>query len=81
MQNISVLTDFEVVSNTSNFRKIASPTEFDAYSFFAAGNFVFISNSHNRTIRFSLDNFDPKNITEDSIGQWVNRIRKLYPNF
>lgn len=81
MNNISVLTDFEALTNTSNFKKINTPEGLEKYAFYVSGNFVFISNNNNRTIRFSLANFNSADISEEHIRDWVNRIHKLYPNF
>jgi len=81
MNNISVLTDFEALTNTSNFKKINTPVGLEQYAFYISGNFVFISNNNNRTIRFSLANFNTSEISETEIRDWINRIHKLYPNF
>lgn len=81
MNNISVLTDFEALTNTANFKKLSSPPGLEGYSIYAGGNFIFISNASNRTIRFSLANFNTKDITNDGIQEWIDRIHKLYPNF
>ncbi|MFT3703284.1 MAG: hypothetical protein QM802_12980 [Agriterribacter sp.] len=81
MNNISVLTDFEAFTNASNFRKIDTPAGLENYTFYISGNFVFISNSNKRAIRFSLANFNANEISEAEIHEWVNRIHKLYPTF
>ncbi|MFT3950070.1 MAG: hypothetical protein QM763_24105 [Agriterribacter sp.] len=81
MNNISVLTDFEAVTNTSNFRSIESPAGLEDYSFYIAGSFIFVSNQRNRTIRFSLANLATKDITPVIINEWIERIQKLYPTF
>ena len=81
MNNISVLTDFEALTNTSNFRKLDTPEGLEGYSIYCGGNFVFISNTCNRTIRFSLGNLNSQTISADDIYGWVKRIHQLYPNF
>ena len=81
MNNISVLTDFEALTNTINFKKLPSPPGLESYTIYAGGNFIFISNAKNRTIRFSLANFSTNDITNDGIQEWIDRIHKLYPSF
>lgn len=81
MNNISVLTDFEALTNTSNFRSIESPAGLEDYTFCVSGNFVFISNKNNRTIRFSLANLVTKDISPAIINEWIERIQKLFPTF
>jgi len=81
MENICVLTDFEALTNTSNFKKVNSPVGLEQYAFYVSGYFVFISNNNNRAIRFSLANFNTSDISETEIRGWINRIHKLYPNF
>ncbi len=81
MNNISVLTDFEALTNTSNFRSIESPDGLEDYTFCLSGIFVFISNKKNRTIRFSLANQATGDITPGMINGWLERIQKLFPNF
>ncbi|HEX5024032.1 MAG TPA: hypothetical protein VFV68_02120 [Agriterribacter sp.] len=81
MNNISVLTDFEALTNTINFKALASPPGLESYSIHVGGNFIFISNAKNHTIRFSLANFNTKDITNESIQDWLDRIHKLYPGF
>ncbi|MBN8790350.1 MAG: hypothetical protein J0I84_24980 [Terrimonas sp.] len=82
MNNISVLTDFEALTNTSNFKYIESPAGLEDYSICLAGNFIFVSNKQkNRTIRFSLANLAAKDITPGVINEWIERIQKLYPAF
>ncbi len=81
MNNISVLTDFEALTNTVHFKEFPSPRGLESYTIHAGGNFVFISNEKNRTIRFSPTDFNITDITEDEIEEWMVRIRKLYPGF
>lgn len=80
MENISVLTDFEQVANNGKFRQIDAPAGLESYSVHIGGNFIFISNAAQRTVRFSLANFDT-NVSSESIHEWINRIKKLYPGF
>ncbi|MBX2922647.1 MAG: hypothetical protein KF746_10685 [Chitinophagaceae bacterium] len=77
MENISVLTDFDQVVNTGRFTQINAP---EGYSVYIGGNFIFISNAAQRTVRFSLANFDT-NVSSDAIHEWIGRIKKLYPGF
>lgn len=81
MNNISVLTDFEATTNTTNFKKLPSPPGLETYTIYIGGNFIFISNAKNRTIRFSLANFNTTDVTPDGIQEWIDRIHKLYPTF
>lgn len=81
MNNISVLTDFEAQTNTSNFKSIESPTGLEDYNFCLSGNFIFISNKNNRTVRFSLANLATRDITPTVINEWIERIHKLFPAF
>lgn len=81
MNNISVITDFEALTNTSNFKLIDSPDGLEDYSFCLSGNFIFISNKKNRTVRFSLANLVTKDITPTIINEWIDRIQKLFPTF
>ena len=81
MNNISVLTDFEALTNTSNFKHIESPAGLEEYNFYLSGNFIFVSNKNNRTIRFSLANLATKDITPGVISGWIERIQKLFPTF
>lgn len=81
MNNISVLTDFEALTNTSNFRKLDTPEGLEKYSIYFGGNFVFISNTGNRTIRFSLGDLNSGTISAEDIHGWLKRIHQLYPNF
>lgn len=81
MNNISVLTDFEALTNTSNFKSIESPAGLEDYNFCISGNFVFVSNKNNRTIRFSMANFNTNDISPAVINEWIERIRKLFPAF
>ena len=81
MNNISVLTDFEALTNTVHFKQLPSPTGLENYTIHAGGNFVFISNEKNRTIRFSPADFSISHITDTEIKEWMERIHKLYPGF
>lgn len=81
MNNISVLTDFEALTNTIHFKQLPSPPGLESYTIHAGGNFIFISNEKKRTIRFSLANFNTNNITNTVIQDWIERIHKLYPSF
>ena len=81
MFNISILTDFDSLATTIHFEKLASPPGLETYSICTGGNFIFISNTNNRTIRFSNADFHTADINDSKIKEWISRIHILYPNF
>ncbi|MGN6435265.1 MAG: hypothetical protein ACTHMM_01980 [Agriterribacter sp.] len=81
MENICVLTDFEQGANTVKFKQLDTPAGLEQYSVYIGGNFIFISNAAQRTVRFNLANFNTSNVSSESIQEWIRRIQKLYPGF
>ena len=80
MENVCVITDFEEIAVTRKFEQVASPTGLEGYSIYLGGNFIFIQNPKQMTIRFHLPNFTSQ-MNPDMIHTWIERIKRLYPNF
>ncbi|PVD52221.1 hypothetical protein DC498_10890 [Terrimonas sp.] len=80
MENISVLTDFPESEFQQYYKKIAENILGD-YTIYSGGNYIYISNNKNRTIRFTSQNFDLKNFQAEQLLYWLEVIRKKYPSF
>lgn len=82
MENISVLTNF-MTDNVEGlyYNKLSLSTIPEKYSLYVGGNFIFISNDRNRTIRFSLAGMEKTSISETNFSEWLKRIHALYPGF
>lgn len=80
MENVCVITDFEEITATRRFEKVETPAGLDGYSVYIGGNFIFIKNAKQMTVRFHLPNFASK-ITAEGLQTWIERIKRLYPNF
>lgn len=80
MENVCVITDFEEITATRRFEQVETPAGLDGYSVFIGGNFIFIKNAKQMTVRFHLPNFASK-ITAEGLQTWIERIKRLYPNF
>lgn len=80
MENVCVITDFEEITATRRFEKVETPAGLDGYSVYVGGNFIFIKNARQMTVRFHLPNFGSK-ITAEGLQTWIERIKRLYPNF
>lgn len=80
MENISVLTDFEQLTETRSFKKVEPPTGLEDYGIFIGGNFIFIANPSKRAVRFNLANFETR-FSEDDMHEWIKKIKKMYPGF
>lgn len=80
MENVCVITDFEEIAATRKFEQVATPAGLEGYSIFLGGNFIFIQNPKHMTIRFHLPNFTSQ-MNPDMIHNWIERIKRLYPNF
>jgi len=82
MDNISVLTNFMGDRHENlYYRKLDLSNSGENYTVHIGGNFVFISNNRNRTIRFSLAGMENKTVSEADFTDWLKRIHALYPGF
>ncbi|MDR6340280.1 hypothetical protein HNQ91_003345 [Filimonas zeae] len=75
-----MITDFEEITATRRFDKVETPAALEGYSVYVGGNFIFIKNARQMTVRFHLPNFGSK-ITAEGLQNWIERIKRLYPNF
>lgn len=82
MDNISVLTNFMGDSHENiYYHQLELPNATADYTIHQGGNFIFISNKRNRTIRFSLAGMENRAISTSDINDWLKRIHALYPGF
>lgn len=77
MENVSMITDF--TAEDGRYRQVPTPGLTD-YQVYYGSNFIFISNSAGKTIRFSQ--WENTNITEETtVKNWITQIRKKFPKF
>ncbi|MFT3749110.1 MAG: hypothetical protein QM768_12365 [Agriterribacter sp.] len=80
MENISILTDFPDSEPLKYYKKVAENVS-GAYTIYTGGNFVYISNTKNRTVRFTPAGFTSTEISPAQIALWLQRIQQQYPQF
>lgn len=80
MENISVLTDFPDGEPQQYYKKISSDTS-GHYTIYTGGNYVFVCNEKNRTIRFTGKDLHLSTVTQLQVEQWLERLQRLYPGF
>lgn len=80
MKNISMLTDFPHNAPLGNYTEVASAFA-GKYTVYTGGHFVFVSNSRNRTVRFTNVMLQPTGISSSLVEQWLEKIRMLFPQF
>lgn len=80
MENMSVLTDFPDSEAQQYYKKIAEDVS-GKYTIYTGGNFIYISNANNRTVRFTPPNFKSIEISTGQIALWLERIQQKYPQF
>ncbi|MBN8787240.1 MAG: hypothetical protein J0I84_09125 [Terrimonas sp.] len=80
MENVSILTDFPKSEPQQYYKKIAENVS-EEYTIYTGGNFIYISNTKNRTVRFTPANFKSVEISTDQISLWLERIQQKYPQF
>lgn len=78
MDNISILTGFPDSESLQYYRKVAENISGE-YTIYTGGNFIYISNAKNRTVRFTT----PRSpvISDDQVTQWLERIQQKFPHF
>lgn len=82
MENVCILTDFlNDPSKRNYYNELNLPVVSEKYTLHTGGNFIFISNDRNRTVRFSLKNMEVENISDSDFTDWLKRIQALYPGF
>lgn len=81
MENICILTDFLTDSKKNYYNELNLTTVPEKYMLHTGGNFIFISNDRNRTVRFNLKGMEIENISDSDFIEWLKRIQTLYPGF
>ncbi|MBN8789437.1 MAG: hypothetical protein J0I84_20340, partial [Terrimonas sp.] len=62
------------------YKKIAENVA-GTYTIHTGGTYVYISNTKNRTVRFTSPGLKTSNIAEDQIIQWLQKIQLRFPQF
>lgn len=82
MENICILTDLLIDPAKKNYYNQLNLTAVpEKYTLHTGGNFIFISNNRNRTVRFNLKNMEVEHISDADFAYWMNKIQALYPGF
>lgn len=81
MENLCILTRFDVAENSVRFEPINSPEDLYNYHVCFAGNFIFITGNAQYTVRFSLKDLKRTEISETHIREWIGQVKKQYPHF
>lgn len=82
MENICILTDFMADPSKRNYYNELNLTAVpEKYTLHTGGNFIFISNDRNRTVRFNLKNMEIENISDMDFSGWLKKIQTIYPGF
>lgn len=82
MENISLLSDFMGDPVNQNYYNRIERSEVpEDYTLHTGGNFIFISNNRNRTVRFSAGKGKKSQISSTDIEEWMKKIKTLYPGF
>ena len=80
MENMSVLTGFPESEPQQYYRKVAENISGE-YTIYTGGNFIYISNAKNRTVRFTTPQLRSPVISDDQVAQWLQRIQQKFPHF
>ena len=80
MENVSILADFPESEPQQYYKKIAEKIAGE-YTIYTGGNFIYISNAKNKTVRFTAPNFKAVDISNDQVTLWLERIQQKYPQF
>lgn len=78
MEDIAMIADFHEVLPHRKFEQLESPETFKDYVVRLGGNFVFISNTKDITVRFQQASY---NGIINTIEGCIKKIKSVYPNF
>lgn len=80
MDNMCLFFDFQLSELETYYKKVNTPVTSD-YAIYTGGNFVFVLNHSNKTIRFSSGEKITSEIPSATLNQWLEKIKKKYPKF
>lgn len=80
IEDISMITDFTEIMSCRRFEQLEVPATLKDYAVHYGGNFFFISNNSEKTVRFRQAEFS-KNITDTTMESWIRKIKNVFPNF
>ncbi|MBN8857749.1 MAG: hypothetical protein J0H29_05135 [Sphingobacteriales bacterium] len=80
MENLSIVSDFQVTVSPVFYKKIAELASGD-YCLFTGGNFFFITGPGNKAVRFTWKGTEGSEITEKKLAEWLALIRIKFPLF
>jgi hypothetical protein len=78
MEDIAVITDFQELLPNRQFQQLESPETLKDYIIRLGGNFVFISNTNDVTVRFQQSSYTT---IMNTLEVCVKKIKSVYPNF
>ncbi|MFT3704842.1 MAG: hypothetical protein QM802_20925 [Agriterribacter sp.] len=81
MENLSVLTDFNIAEQKGKYTSIHIPADVGSYSIHSGANFIFVTNAKNRTVRFSRWQSNASVITDNDVRNWIKQIKERYTQF
>ena len=78
MEDIALITDFQELLPHRKFEQLDSPETFKEYIIRMGGNFVFVSNKKDMTVRFQQSSYSG---IVNTIEGCIKKIKSVYPNF
>lgn len=80
MDNMCIFLDFQPSELETYYKKLNSP-ELSDYAVYTGGNFVYVLNPSNKTIRFSSPEKISNDLSADTFEIWLKEIKTKYPGF
>jgi hypothetical protein len=80
IEDVAMIADFSEITATRKFEKLDPPETFKDYMIHYGGNFFFISNDNEKTVRFHQADFE-RQVHDGAIEAWIRKIKGIFPNF
>ncbi|MFT3701337.1 MAG: hypothetical protein QM802_03165 [Agriterribacter sp.] len=80
MDHFSIVSDFATEASPRYYKQLALP-ENKRYTAHSGGNFVYISNDKNLTVRFISNEKIDTAVSEEILQRWINAINTKLPGF